>query len=149
MKYSLSLLITFGIVFSSCSKAKKESSETNVSIKSPPGPLIKEGEYIINTDSSIVKWTGREITTKIHYGTLNLKKGIINVNDRGSFSGKVIVDMNTINVQDLSGRGKNALEGHLRSNDFFSVESYPEATISFDSSSNFSSVNESIGILTR
>ena len=131
MKYSLSLLITFGIVFSSCSKAKKESSETNVSIKSPPGPLIKEGEYIINTDSSIVKWTGREITTKIHYGTLNLKKGIINVNDRGTFSGKVIVDMNTINVQDLSGRGKNALEGHLRSNDFFSVESYPEATISF------------------
>ena len=39
--------------------------------------------------------------------------------------------MNTINVQDLSGRGKNALEGHLRSDDFFSVESHSEATISF------------------
>tara|TARA_S200000501_G_scaffold86535_1_gene79456 strand:+ start:2165 stop:2800 length:636 start_codon:yes stop_codon:yes gene_type:complete len=132
MKYTLSLLIAFAMFFSSCSKAKKESSETNATVKSTPAPLIKEGEYNINTDSSIVKWTGREITTKIHYGTLNLRKGMINVNARGAFSGKVIVDMNTITVQDLSGRGKNALEGHLRSDDFFSVESHPEATISFE-----------------
>ena len=38
--------------------------------------------------------------------------------------GEFTVDMTTLDVQDLSGGGKQRLEGHLRSDDFFSVDKY-------------------------
>ena len=41
--------------------------------------------------------------------------------------------MNSINCLDMLGRGKNRLEGHLRSDDFFDVNSYPEANLNFTS----------------
>ena len=43
--------------------------------------------------------------------------------------------MSTINVTDLQGRAKEMLEGHLRSADFFEVENFSEATLSFKSKS--------------
>ena len=47
---------------------------------------------------------------------------------------KFFVDMTTINVQDLTGGSKERLEGHLRSDDFFSVESFPSAQLDISSS---------------
>jgi polyisoprenoid-binding protein YceI len=38
-----------------------------------------------------------------------------------------VVDMTTITVLDLSGGSKEKLEGHLKSDDFFGSEAYPEA----------------------
>jgi polyisoprenoid-binding protein YceI len=37
--------------------------------------------------------------------------------------------MNSLSVEDLSGRGKTKLEGHLKSDDFFSVDKNPEAKL--------------------
>ena len=42
--------------------------------------------------------------------------------------------MNTINVEDLQGGSKQRLEGHLRSDDFFSVEKFSEAIFEINSS---------------
>ena len=39
--------------------------------------------------------------------------------------------MNTINTEDLSGEYKNKLDGHLKSDDFFGVKQYPEASLKF------------------
>ena len=50
------------------------------------------------------------------------------------FSGEFFVDMTSINVQDLTGGSKERLEGHLRSDDFFSVESFPSAHLYISSS---------------
>ena len=41
--------------------------------------------------------------------------------------------MTSLDVQDLSGGGKTRLEGHLRSDDFFSVDSNPEAFLILNS----------------
>ena len=49
-------------------------------------------------------------------------------------NGEFIVDMTSINNQDMEGDSKARLEGHLKSDDFFSVESYPTAAISINSS---------------
>ncbi len=38
--------------------------------------------------------------------------------------GTFIVNMKSLNVQDLTGEWKEKLEGHLRSDDFFSVEKF-------------------------
>ena len=37
--------------------------------------------------------------------------------------------MNTINCTDLEGDAKNSIEGHLKSDDFFSVKKYPTSTL--------------------
>ena len=42
--------------------------------------------------------------------------------------------MKTINCQDLSGSSKNYLESHLKSEDFFGVDIYPEASLTIKSS---------------
>ena len=83
----------------------------------------------INITKSNVKWYGDEITGKQHYGSLKFKEGNIILTGTGKISDKIIsgnfvVDMTSLNVEDLTGRGKNSLEGHLKSDDFFSVNKF-------------------------
>ena len=40
--------------------------------------------------------------------------------------------MNTMSVDDIQGRGKQRLEGHLRNNDFFDVDNHKEAILMFN-----------------
>ena len=56
----------------------------------------------INTETSKIKWIGREITTNIHYGSLKFLDGNISISEN-EVKGKVIVDMESLNVEDLSG----------------------------------------------
>ena len=83
----------------------------------------------INITKSNVKWYGDEITGKQHYGSLKFKEGNIILTGTGKISDKIIsgnfiVDMTSLNVEDMTGRGKNSLEGHLKSDDFFSVSKF-------------------------
>ena len=83
----------------------------------------------INIIKSNVKWYGDEITGKQHYGSLKFKEGNIILTGTGKISDKIIsgnfiVDMTSLNVEDMTGRGKNSLEGHLKSDDFFSVSKF-------------------------
>ena len=132
MNIKLLIIFIFTILLTGCAN-NKESATDNQQIKTTKTSKINKGDYIVNKDLSTIKWTGKEITTKSHYGILDLKEGSIYVNNDGIISGKVVIDMNSINCLDMSGRGKNRLEGHLRSDDFFGVNSYPEANLSFTS----------------
>ena len=81
----------------------------------------------MNVDKSNIKWTGKELTTKEHYGALKFSKANLKYEDEKLDVGEFIVDMTTLDVQDLTGRGKERLEGHLRSDDFFSVDKHNNA----------------------
>jgi len=94
---------------------------------------LKEGSYNIIREKSELKWTGKEFSSKTHTGTLFLKEGRINVNSNGMIEGKVVIDMTSISVTDLEGEWKDKLEGHLKSPDFFGVENFPTAFITFQS----------------
>ena len=83
----------------------------------------------VDLDNSKIKWTGKEITTKIHYGSLKFIKGEILFENNKIVSGEFIVDMTTLNVEDLTGSSKNYLEKHLKSNDFFSVKKHNQSTL--------------------
>ncbi|MEC9105674.1 MAG: YceI family protein [Candidatus Neomarinimicrobiota bacterium] len=96
---------------------------------------FEEGVYSVVVDRTELSWIGKEISTKIHTGTLNLTDGTIQIIDENTINGNITIDMSSINVTDLQGRAKEMLEGHLRSADFFEVENYPNATLNFKSKS--------------
>lgn len=78
---------------------------------------------------SNIRWYGEELTGKTHFGDLSFKVAQIELQDGVITGGIFIVDMMSLSVEDLSGPGKTKLEGHLRSDDFFSVERNPEAKL--------------------
>ena len=133
MKIKFVVIAALSIFLLSCAKERKKPAEVSNQSNNDITAIIREGSYTVNIDSSIVKWTGKEITTDSHYGTLGLKQGAVEVSSAGIVRGNVVVDMNSIQCLDMSGRGKTKLEGHLRSDDFFGVQSFPEAALSFTS----------------
>lgn len=79
----------------------------------------------IDVEASTVEWTGKKITGSSHYGTIDLKDGFINLTEDGKLTGgEFVIDMNTIEVTDLTGENKGKLEGHLNSDDFFGVNNH-------------------------
>ena len=88
----------------------------------------------INTEKSTLKWIGVKITTNQHSGSLNFKSGEMTIKDGLVVSGNFIVDMTSISVEDISGSGKKRLEGHLKSDDFFSVDKHDKALLSIKGS---------------
>jgi len=87
----------------------------------------------INLETSKLRWEGKERSSKSHYGGLSFKSGDLKLEGTKVKGGSFIVDMTSLDVQDLSGGGKTRLEGHLRSDDFFSVDSNPEAFLILNS----------------
>ena len=83
----------------------------------------------INTEKSTLKWIGEKITTSQHSGSLDFKSGEMTIKDGLIISGNFIVDMTSISVEDISGSGKKRLEGHLKSDDFFSVDKHDKALL--------------------
>ena len=104
-------------------------------------------EYGIDLEKSKIKWTGKQITTSSHYGTLKFVNGLINIQQE-AVTGKVVVDMESLSVDDLTGGSKARLEGHLRSDDFFSVSSHKSSTIEVTSSKKNGNDFDVDGVLT-
>jgi polyisoprenoid-binding protein YceI len=86
------------------------------------------GVYEIDRDRCHVEWIGRNIGNK-HYGTIDIKKGSFIYEDNELISGEIIFDMTRIENIDLDEAYKQHLINHLKSDDFFSVEEYPEARL--------------------
>ena len=119
------------------------SSSDDMTAKLAKGDLI--AARIVNFDKTrdplitisgreLGKIEGREVSTSSHYGTLDFVSGTFEISNGSIVNGQFIVDMTSINNQDMEGDSKARLEGHLKSDDFFSVESYPTAAISINSS---------------
>ncbi|MCB0643229.1 MAG: YceI family protein [Phaeodactylibacter sp.] len=85
--------------------------------------------YMVDPAASMIKWTGAKPTGKSHHGTISIAEGKLLVDNGNVTGGKVALDMNSIDVQDLeAGNMRDKLMGHLRSDDFFSVEAHPTGT---------------------
>ncbi|TXE10450.1 YceI family protein [Gelidibacter salicanalis] len=73
---------------------------------------------VINGD---ITWVGKKVTGQ-HDGKITLKEGSLKFNDNDQLiGGSFIMDMTTLTVEDLEGESKEKLEGHLKSDDFFSI----------------------------
>ena len=89
----------------------------------------------IKADQSSVKWTGKKVTGQ-HYGEVDFEKGHLLMDGDKITGGEFVIDMTSIDVQDLSGENKGKLEGHLKSDDFFGVQTHPKAKMVITSASN-------------
>ncbi|HNW49958.1 MAG TPA: YceI family protein [Prolixibacteraceae bacterium] len=94
-------------------------------------------ELKIDTSKSELNWTGKKVTGE-HHGTIQLKEGSVTLKKDKVITGKFVIDMNTIKDLDLpAGEWNDKLVGHLKSDDFFGVQTYPEATLVLTGSTPF------------
>jgi polyisoprenoid-binding protein YceI len=114
----------------------KKNETKDLKVGNTSSTYLEKGSYDIISTKSELKWIGEELSTDTHSGDLVLKKGKIDVNENGVIHGEVEIDMTTITVSDMQGKWGKKLEGHLKSPDFFGVEKYPNAFITFQSDEN-------------
>ncbi|MGE0089622.1 MAG: YceI family protein [Bacteroidales bacterium] len=94
-------------------------------------------EFKVNTVKSELKWTGKKVTGE-HLGFIAIKEGKLIVKKDKITSGEFIIDMNNMTCKDLTDETYNQkLIGHLKSDDFFSVEKYPTAKLVINESGSF------------
>ena len=92
-------------------------------------------KFIADNDHSNVNWKGFKPTGE-HYGSLALSEGYFLMEKDKLVGGEFKMDMNSITVLDIPADDeKNAkLTRHLKNDDFFGVNKYPESTFTLKSS---------------
>lgn len=94
--------------------------------------------HVADEAATIIGWTGDKIVGSSHTGTISLKSGWLNITDNSISGGEFIVDMKTIKNSDISDQNMRIkLEDHLKSDDFFGVEKFPESRLVITGSSRF------------
>jgi len=95
--------------------------------------LFAQEIWKVDTKESLLRWEGRKIVGG-HWGNVYLKEGTLELKNNKISGGKFIIDMQSIIVLDLDeNSGKSKLEGHLRSDDFFSVDKFPTSSFEIKS----------------
>lgn len=89
---------------------------------------------------TVVEWKGSKYFGGSHYGTVSLQSGSLTEENGQLTGGEMVIDMHSIVCTDITNKSSNErLIGHLKSDDFFSVDKFPTATLkitSFEISNN-------------
>jgi rhodanese-related sulfurtransferase len=92
----------------------------------PATLFFDDGSYTVDTQESIIEWTGRNPNNK-HYGRLRLTGGNLTVKEN-RLSGSFEIDMDSIENFNLAGDElQPVLIAHLKSDDFFFIKLFPNA----------------------
>ncbi len=122
------LLIVLGIYMMRDTKTEAPAP-VDTTVATTTTATLPQNGYMVDTEKSSIAWKGSMVTGKTHTGTVKLKSG------EGTFGPDVmptaafVIDMNSI----VDADGSATLEKHLKSDDFFGVEAYPEATFILNS----------------
>ena len=86
--------------------------------------------FEISQDKSIIKWKGSKSTGSYHDGNILIENGTINIDENAILNGEIIIDMNSITCIDIEDENSNQyLVEHLKNEDFFSVPTFPIASL--------------------
>lgn len=90
---------------------------------------VAEATSYAVAEGSAITWRGfKSFVNSEHVGLINIQDGSFAVKDGQVAGGSVTIDMNAIVNTDIEDEGKSGyLVGHLKSEDFFFVDSFPTA----------------------
>lgn len=126
MNKFFSLLLGASLL-AACGTSAPESGHDHHGSEAPAS--LADGLYVITKVAPKVTWSAEKLTGDGHQGTLAVSGGKFKVANGQIQDGVVNFDMTQISVTDLTGEKKANLEGHLRSGDFFNVETHPNAVL--------------------
>lgn len=88
------------------------------------GPPLK---FVVDAAATSIEWVGKKVTGK-HNGYVSVNSGELVIDNLTVKSGTFDINMQTMTVEDIKDPGSNGkLLGHLKSDDFFSVDKFPSA----------------------
>jgi polyisoprenoid-binding protein YceI len=102
---------------------------------------------VVDTKASKVYWTGKKVSGE-HTGYLSVGSGTVFLKGDKVVGADINMDLTTIECTDLTGEWKDKLVGHLKSDDFFSVEKHPNATFKITSVKSSGAEKKVVGNLT-
>jgi len=131
-KFNLFFIMLFtGLLVIGCGNSRQsEEAEVSEEKDAPEESTTSGATYAVNMNKSKIKWEGaKKFTNTSHNGVINLKSGSFKVENGSIKAGNFVIDMTSIQNTDLEGspEDQKKLVGHLKSEDFFHVEKYPEA----------------------
>ncbi len=114
------------MVLASCvGNPEGKKAETKDSVEAVQA--VSGTTYTVDTTQSQLQWTGKKVSGS-HHGTVAIKSGSIAVENGAITGGNFVFDMTSIDSKDQEGEWKEKLDGHLKSEDFFDVAQFPEAS---------------------
>ena len=122
----------------SCENDRKPTREAQVTPVSKPDtirlkPVSAEGAATFVITEGVVNWLGKRTVGNRHTGTLKVAGGELKVKEGRLLSGKVILDMTSVSVNNMKDPGAKAdLESHLKDSDFFDVKENPTGEFVFN-----------------
>lgn len=131
MKYILGIVLIIVLAFFFFRGGKEEQEQEPVISNEPSVENIEDGSYSVVLSESAVNWEGRRplIPNYRDVGTISLESGSFVVSEGNVSQGNLVFDMNSITVISTGvGAGQSTLQNHLKSDDFFSVSTFPTAT---------------------
>lgn len=122
----LVLMAALGLFVASCNSDKAAEATTGEAQEVTENGA---GETVALDSGSVIAWRGfKTYVQSEHFGTVNVQEGTFEVADGKLVGGTITIDMTSITNTDLEDEGKRGyLEGHLKSQDFFFVDSFPTA----------------------
>lgn len=138
--FLIPILLIIPLVLSACSLNKnnavtqEDGNSDNGQVINQEESILLDGSYEIKTKSSLINWSAEKIVGSSHVGTISIKSGSFEVRDSNIVDANFVIDMNSI----TESKNNESFLKHLRSDDFFSVEMYPEAKFTLTESEKLS-----------
>lgn len=129
--YIFRIATILAIIFATygCKEKEKDASMETEEIAEASS---QASSYIVDTKESTLFWKGNKPLGS-HHGTVNIAEGTLSMNKEKLEAGNFVINMTSINDEDLEGDKKTSLESHLKGTaegkegDFFNVNEFPSA----------------------
>ena len=140
MKKLTTLFLAFSMVFflSSCGSGDN-NAEADASQEDPVAEMDSTASpdnqaamsYQLDTANSVMTWlSAKKLVDWKHNGTVGISEGSLALQGSNITAGSFTIDMNTIGVSNIENPDKlTDFLGHMASDDFFSVATFPTASI--------------------
>ena len=129
-KIIISAITLASLLVASCNSGNKSEDQKPEQAATAGAGAVS---FNIDTTKSKVNWLAKKVTGQ-HNGTIKVVSGELKTEDGKVVAGKFDIDLNSINILDLTDPAVNAkLLGHLKSDDFFSTATHPKGTFEITS----------------